>query len=122
MVAVLLVGAGGFIGSAARYAAGGMVHRFTGFTFPWGTVAVNIFGCFLIGLIAALSESRQMLTPEIRLLVMVGVLGGFTTFSTFGFETFQLLRDGELLRAIFYAGIQLLAGLIMVWIGYTIAR
>jgi CrcB protein len=122
MVAVLLVGAGGFIGSAARYAAGGLVHRFTGFTFPWGTVAVNIFGCFLIGLIAALSESRQMLTPEIRLLVMVGILGGFTTFSTFGFETFQLLRDGELLRAIFYAGIQLLAGLIMVWIGYTIAR
>ncbi|MFV1981479.1 MAG: fluoride efflux transporter CrcB [Rhodothermia bacterium] len=123
LVSVLLVGTGGFIGSAARYAAGGVVHRLIpGVTFPWGTVVVNVLGCFLIGVVAALTMTRQLLTPETRLLVMVGILGGFTTFSTFGYETFALLRDGEPLRALANASIQVIAGLVAVWLGYSLAR
>ena len=123
LISILLVGSGGFIGSAARYAAGGAIHRFIpGVTFPWGTVVVNIVGCFLIGMIAALTQTRQLFTPETRLLLMVGVLGGFTTFSTFGYETFALLRDGEQLRAFANVAIQVIAGLVAVWLGYALAR
>lgn len=123
LVPWLLVGTGGFVGSVARYAAGGLVHRLVpGFTFPWGTVFVNVAGCFLIGVMAALTESRQLFSPETRLLVMVGILGGFTTFSTFGYEALQLLRDSEPLRAVAYLAIQVVGGLGMVWLGYTIIR
>jgi CrcB protein len=123
LISLLLVGTGGFIGSAARFAAGGAVHRFIpSFSFPWGTVVVNVLGCFLIGLIAGLTQTRQLLTPETRLLLMVGILGGFTTFSTFGYETFNLLRDGEPLRAFANVMIQVIAGLGAVWIGYSIVR
>ena len=122
LVSLLLVGAGGFIGSAARFASVGLVHRFTGFAFPWGTVVVNLVGCLVIGLLAGLTETRQLLTPETRLLLMVGLLGGFTTFSTFGLELFSLLRDGLTFRAAAYIGIQVAGGLAAVWIGYSAIR
>jgi len=123
LVSLLIVGTGGFIGSAARYAAGGLVHRLIpGVTFPWGTVVVNVLGCFLIGMVAALTQTRQLLTPETRLLVMVGILGGFTTFSTFGYETFALLRDGEPLRALGNASLHFVVGLGAVWLGYSLVR
>ena len=122
LVSLLIVGVGGFVGSIARFAAGGLVHRFTGFTFPWGTVFVNVAGCLAIGVIAGLSQSKQLLTPETRLLVMVGFLGGFTTFSTFGYETFALLRDGEPVRAALYALLQVAAGLVAVWMGWAVTR
>lgn len=123
VVAIVLVGAGGFIGSAARYAASGAVHRLApGFPFPWGTLAVNLVGCFAIGLLAALGESRQLLTNESRLFLMAGVLGGFTTFSAFGHDTFALLGNGAAAHALANVAVQVVLGVAFVWAGYAIGR
>lgn len=117
----LLVGLGGFIGALLRYGLSGFIQGAAPLsTFPWGTVAVNLAGCLLIGVIAGLVEVRQLLMPEVRLFTMVGVLGGFTTFSTFGFEAFALLRDAEYLRAVAYMGIQVFLGLALVWFGFSL--
>ena len=81
-----MVGSGGFIGALARYGLSGLVHRQVPFaTFPYGTVAVNLMGCCAIGVIAGLAESRQLFGPEFRTFALIGLLGGFTTFSTFGY-------------------------------------
>ncbi len=90
--------------------------------FPLGTFLVNIFGCLLIGYLMQLSESRGVLQAEWRLFVFVGLLGGFTTFSSFGMETFQLIRDGEFILAILNAVGQVVLGLTMVWLGVVVAR
>ena len=88
--------------------------------FPFGTLAVNLLGCLLIGLGAGLADARQAFTPEARLFVFVGLLGGFTTFSSFGYETIALLRDHELLRAGLNVGLNVFAGLALVWLGYAL--
>lgn len=94
MLKLLLVGLGGFFGSVLRYLVSGWVQGFApGLTFPWGTLSVNLAGCFLLGIAAGWMEVRGMLAPETRLLVVVGFLGGFTTFSTFGLECFGLLQE-----------------------------
>ena len=85
-------------------------------------MTVNMVGCLLIGLLAGLTESRNLLGPETRALILVGVLGGFTTFSTFGYETIQLLRDGESLAAFSNVGLQICLGLVAVWIGYSASQ
>jgi fluoride exporter len=118
----LLVALGGAIGSAARYALAGLVHRFASPYFPFGTFAVNVVGCLLFGLVFAISEQRFTLGPQLRSFLLVGVLGGFTTFSSFTFETFQLLRDGELLLAGVNAIGQVVIGLGTFWIGTMIVR
>ena len=115
------VGAGGFLGALARYGLSGIVHRFfPQTTFPVGTLTVNLLGCLLIGVLAGLVESRQLLGPEARVFAMIGLLGGFTTFSTFGYETFALLRDGENLRATANVGLSVVLGLAFVWLGYVL--
>jgi len=115
------VGTGGFIGALARYGLGGFVHRqFPYTTFPIGTLTVNLAGCLLIGILAGLAEPRQLFGPEARAFVLIGILGGFTTFSTSGFETFALLRDGEYLRAAANIGFNGVFGLILVWLGYNL--
>ena len=81
---------------------------------------VNMVGCLLIGLVAGLVESRQLANPDIRSFVIIGILGGFTTYSAFGFETFALLRDAEFLKAASNVLIHIVAGLFLVWIGYTL--
>lgn len=97
---VLLVGGGGFLGSGLRYGISGLAQRLDPSAgFPVGTLTVNAIGCFLIGLVGALADSRGLFGPEMRLFFFIGVLGGFTTFSTFRFETFALLRAGETIRA-----------------------
>jgi CrcB protein len=123
MLNVLLVGIGGFIGSVSRYLVGGWVHNATNIAwFPVGTFTVNMCGCFLIGFLGGVSESLQVFTPETRLLVFIGVLGGFTTFSSFGYETFTLIRDGEVLAAAANAGLQVMLGLGFVWLGDITSR
>ncbi|HEX4951778.1 MAG TPA: fluoride efflux transporter CrcB [Thermoanaerobaculia bacterium] len=122
MRSALLVGLGGFAGSVCRYWLGGAVHRFAGAAFPWGTLAVNLLGCFVIGWLAGLAELRGVLSAELRLLLLVGFLGGFTTFSSFGWETFSLLRGGELWKAGANAGLHLVTGLLAVWLGHGLAR
>lgn len=120
-LSAMLVGTGGFIGAILRYGLSGFVQGSTPMsTFPWGTLAVNLLGCLMIGLIAGLVESRQLLTPEVRMFALIGVLGGFTTFSTFGYEAIALMRDSEYLRAFAYVGIHVFAGLALVWTGYVL--
>lgn len=118
---LVLVGGGGALGAVARYGVGGLLHRNASLAgFPFGTLTVNLLGCLLIGLGAGLADARQVFTPEARLFVFVGVLGGFTTFSSFGYETIALLRDHEFLRAGLNAGLNVFAGLALVWLGYTL--
>lgn len=118
MMIVVLVGAGGMVGAISRYLVGGWVHDLLGDpSFPYGTLTVNILGCLLIGLLAGLAESRHLFGAETRAFLLIGLLGGFTTFSAFGLETVNLVRDGELLSAFSNVGLQVVVGLTAVWVG-----
>ena len=115
------VGAGGFLGAALRYAVTVIALRFLPSTFPYGTLLVNLTGCFAIGLLAASFDLRATgLAP--RLFWIAGVLGGYTTFSAFGYETLVLLRQGDLGAALVNVGAQVAVGLLAVWAGLSIAR
>jgi CrcB protein len=118
----LAVGAGGFIGAIARYGASGLVQRWAGEGFPAGTLAVNLVGCLLIGVMSSVAEGAEGLSETARLLLTVGLLGSFTTFSTFGNETFDLLRDGRMKTAAAYVTGSLVLGLIAVFLGRLGAR
>jgi CrcB protein len=123
LFSLLLVGSGGFFGSAARFAISGLVQRLApSALFPWGTLAVNLIGCFLIGLLFGWGETRQLFSAQSRLFLLVGVLGGFTTFSTFGLESINLLRDGEMLRTLTYVLLHIVVGLGAVWAGLSCTR
>ncbi len=118
MERIFLVGIGGAIGSILRYWVSGWVQAASGSaSFPFGTLAVNVIGCFIIGVLSYLADARGLLTPELRVLFVVGVLGGFTTFSSFGNETMALARDGEMWYAIANIAASLLFGLGAVWLG-----
>lgn len=122
MINILLVGAGGFIGSVLRYLASGYVQQSTkSIDFPYGTLAVNVIGCFIIGFLAQLAEDRGVFTSESRLLVFTGFLGGFTTFSSFGNETLNLARDSQMINALANIGANVFLGLLAVWLGRTFA-
>src|SRR6266536_3207630 len=95
MQKVLFIGLAGLVGTLGRYALSGMIARRFGETFPAGTLIVNIIGCFLAGLLFYLLQERDLVGPTTRTVVMIGFLGGFTTFSSFGLQSFTLLRDGE---------------------------
>ena len=119
---LLLVGAGGFLGSILRYLASGWVQQWLQTaSFPFGTLAVNVLGCLVIGFLSQLADARGVFTPETRALVFVGVLGGFTTFSTFSNETFNLFRDNEVFSALTNLTLQVVLGLGAVWLGRTLA-
>jgi len=119
---LFLAGIGGFIGSALRYAMTGYVQQWTrSVTFPFGTLAVNLIGCFTIGILSYLAETRGIFTAETRTLVFIGVLGGFTTFSAFGNETINLWRDGEAVLALLNIAAHLVLGLGAVWLSRVLA-
>ncbi len=109
--------AGGVAGTLARYVLAGLVQARTGVGFPYGTLVVNLSGCFFIGLLDALAQKKFLLTPALRVLLMTGFCGAFTTFSTFMLESAQLLRDGEALRAFCNVGASVLAGFVVFWLG-----
>jgi fluoride exporter len=115
------VAAGGAIGATARFLMGGAIQRLAP-SFPYGTFAVNVLGCVVFGVIVALSESRTAIGPGARAFLLTGVIGGFTTFSSFGYETFELLRDGRVLAAAANIGGQMALGLLGVWAGLAIGR
>lgn len=117
----LLVGAGGFLGAMARYGLGGWVQARAGAGFGWGTLAVNLLGCLAIGLIWGIGERQGSLSPEAGAFLMVGILGGFTTFSAFGLELFLLLRSGAWPVALAVVLSNLLLGLGAVWLGWESA-
>jgi len=115
---ILLVGIGGFIGSILRYVVSGYAQDWTHNTqFPFGTVVVNIVGCFVIGALSQLAEAHGIFDAEARAFVVVGILGGFTTFSTFSNESISLFRDGENVYALANVGIQVILGLGAVILG-----
>ena len=122
VVRTLLVGAGGFVGAAARYLVGGLVYRYLEASFPYATFLINVSGCFGIGFLAVLAEERFAIGPPARLFLMTGVLGGYTTFSTFGYETFTLARDGSYALAALNVTGQVALGLLAVWAGVVAAR
>ncbi|MBI4397369.1 MAG: fluoride efflux transporter CrcB, partial [Elusimicrobia bacterium] len=105
-----------------RYGLAGLVYGRMGTSFPHGTLAVNLFGCFLIGLFDGLAEEKFLLGPNARILLMTGFCGAFTTFSTFMLETAGLIRDGEIVRALFNVGLSLVAGFILFLIGNVLAK
>ena len=119
---LLLIAIGGAIGSTARYLFSQLVQRATGTLFPIGTFAVNCVGCLVFGAIAGAAEQRVQMTPELRLFLLVGILGGFTTFSSYAFESLVLLRDGQFAAASVNILGQVIAGLAGVWVGFALAR
>lgn len=119
----LLVGAGGAVGSALRFLLTGAVHRLLpAVAFPLGTLAVNVVGCFAIGLLAGPPGERPPLNQEARLLLVVGLLGGFTTFSSFAHETLALGRETSLERALANVALQVVLGLAAAWAGALASR
>jgi len=119
---ILLVALGGAFGSVSRYLLGTWVQSASkSIDFPYGTLTVNLIGCFVIGFLSQLAETRGVFTSESRALVFVGVLGGFTTFSSFGNDTINLLRDGETFNALANVGANVILGLLLVWLGRTVA-
>lgn len=118
-----MVGAGGFLGSVLRYLIGGLVQSaVTGSTFPYGTLVVNATGCFAIGFVSQLIEMQGAVGPGARAFLVVGVLGGYTTFSAFGNETVNLMQDGERFAAGMNVGGQLALALCAVWLGRVTAH
>ncbi len=96
---LLALAVAGTLGTLARYGLGGLVQRLHESAFPWGTLVVNALGCFLFGVVWALAEERLVISGETRLVLLVGFMGAFTTFSTYAFETSAMLRDAEWLLA-----------------------
>ncbi len=118
MINVLLVALGGALGSVARYLVSGWVQAWAkGASFPFGTLAVNLLGAFVIGVLSELAETRNFFTPEARALVFVGVLGGFTTFSSLANESINLARADQSWHMLLNIGGSVLLGLLAVWLG-----
>ena len=122
MSKLFLIGLAGFIGTLGRYWMSGVVAKRYGETFPAGTLVVNLVGCFLVGLLFYLLEERFLVNQTARTAVLIGLLGGFTTFSSFGLQTFTLLQDREFGFAFLNLSASNLGGLLLVWAGYTLAR
>ncbi len=119
---ILYVALGGAVGSAARYLFGTWIQSISKASdFPFGTLAVNLIGCFIIGFLSHLAETRDVFTPEARAFIFVGILGGFTTFSSFGNETLNLARTSQMMSALANVGANVVFGLLAVWFGRTIS-
>lgn len=122
MQKLLFIGLAGLLGTLLRYAVSVWAGQKYGETFPWGTLLVNLVGCFLAGLFFHLLFERFVVREAIRTTVLIGFLGGFTTFSSFGLQTFGLLREGQSGAALFNICASNLGGLLMVWLGYALAK
>lgn len=118
----LLIGLGGAIGSISRYVLSRMVYHSAGESFPYGTLAVNIIGCFLIGLLMAVMQERLVTSPNYRYLLVIGLLGGFTTFSSFSYETLELMRMGSMTASLFNIFYNIAGCLASTWCGYMIGK
>ena len=122
MQKTILIALAGLVGTLLRYWISGFVARQYGETFPWGTIVVNLIGCLITGMVFFLAEERLLVSPTARAVILIGLLGGFTTFSAYGLQTFTLLRDGEFGLAILNVTTSNILGLFMVWIGYVLGR
>ncbi len=123
LIKLLFVGMGGFVGAARRFVTSGFVSRITIQTqFPYGTFVVNMVGCLLIGFLAGLADSRDLFTVTSRAFVFTGILGAFTTFSTFSYETMGLFQNGQTSPALTNMGLQITLGLVAVWGGIQLSK
>ena len=122
MQRIILVGVAGLLGTLGRYWLSGLIPKRYGETFPWGTLVVNAVGCFFMGAVYYLSEERFLISPTVRSVILIGLLGGFTTFSSYGLQTFTLLREGEFGLAVLNVTLSNLLGLLLVWAGYTLMK
>lgn len=119
---ILLVGIGGLFGSVLRYLVSIIASTYLTSPFPYATFAVNVTGCFLIGVIFAVSDRGQLISPEWRILLTTGFCGGFTTFSTFSFESVKLLQDGEFMYSFANAAFSIVFGLAATWFAIVLVR
>ena len=117
-----IVGFGSFLGGGSRYLAQQYITRQVLSSFPYGTMVVNILGCFLIGIIFALSEKADVFSTELRLFLATGFCGGFTTFSSFSLENFGLLRDGQYFYVFTYVGLSVLIGFLATYLGILLIK
>lgn len=122
MSRTLLVAVGGLVGSVARYWVAGWVQNLNGAEFPFGTLTVNVLGSFVLGLVVTLSLERGLITADLRILLGVGFCGGFTTMSTFSYETMALLRDGGVAASLSNIALTLVSCLASVWLGTLAGR
>lgn len=122
MAKLIAIGIGGFVGAIFRYLISGYVHDYYRGGFPLGTFAVNLLGCFLLGLTMHLVESRGPFGPQMRAAITIGLLGAFSTYSTFAYETFEMLREQQYGQVLLNTGGQVMLGLAAVWLGVVVAR
>lgn len=118
----ILVFLGGGIGASARYWMQGAVHRMAGAGFPYGTLAVNVLGSLLIGILMSLFEERFVVNPSLRVFLTIGILGGFTTFSSFSYETMALLRDGSFALGLSNISSSIVLCLGATWLGMVLGK
>ncbi|MCK9628691.1 MAG: fluoride efflux transporter CrcB [Bacteroidales bacterium] len=119
---ILLIGTGGFIGSVARYYVSKLNLIWDFLSIPIGTLLVNIAGCFIIGFLTGISDKSNLLSTDMRLFLMVGFCGGFTTFSSFANENLMLLHTGEILSIILYTSLSVILGFLAVYLGYVLSN
>ena len=119
---ILLIAAFGAVGAVARYGCGVAMHAWLGSRFAWGTLAVNVLGCLLIGVLMGQSDSSVLISRELRLALVVGFLGAFTTFSAFGYETLRFLNAGQPNLALFNVAGNVVLGCGAVWLGMQLNR
>lgn len=113
--------AGGALGSLLRYYTGGIAHKLVPGVFPWGTLAVNVIGSFVIGILWGLFELKNI-SPNMRMFIFIGFLGGFTTFSTFALETMNLVREGNMKFALINILVNNILAILFVFIGFFLAK
>jgi CrcB protein len=119
---ILLIALFGAIGTLARYGLQGFVHARTGGTFPYGTLLINLTGCFFLGLAGQFTLNRMVISPDWRMAIAVGFFGGYTTFSSFGWETAKMLEEGAWVPASAYVGASVVAGLFLSVAGIRLAN
>lgn len=122
MLKVMMVAVGGGIGATTRYLVSTWAAEKFGTNFPYGTLIVNVVGCFIIGAFMTLTTERLIVSPYWRLLVTVGFVGGLTTFSSYSYETFKLLQDADIMMAMYNLVGNILIGFFATWLGITAAR
>ncbi len=119
---ILWIALFGAVGTLARYGLQGLVQVRMGSLFPYGTLIINLTGCFLLGLIGQLTLNRMLISSDMRIAIAVGFFGGYTTFSSFGWETAKMLEEGEWLRATTYIGASVIVGLLLSVAGIRLAN
>ena len=122
MQKTIFIALAGLVGTLLRYWLAGFVARQYGETFPWGTLIANLIGSFVAGGLYYLAQERFLMSPTLRTIIFIGLLGGFTTFSSYGVQTFALLREGEIGLATLNIATSNVLGLLMVWAGYVVFR